>query len=173
MRLVTLCLLSACAASASASVSSNDGFVALAGGLQFPNGEVRDIVDTAYGMHLNLGLGTYGKAMIGFPTFEFDWGHIAGKGSRLDTVNVTYCERLVLQDGVYVGGGVGTAWNRFIRGTEAHGDGEKKNKLGPCLRGIVGMTLSQQFFVEGLAFYNGKVDGVDANALAVQVGVRF
>ncbi len=112
MRLIAILTALSCAGSAAAA-SGGEGFVALAGGIHYPNAEVRNLLDTQYGLHLNLGLGANGQAMIGFPSFEFDWGHITGNGSRLDTGNLTYCERVHLQEGIYVGAGAGTAWNRL------------------------------------------------------------
>jgi hypothetical protein len=168
MRLSAVLLSIICAGPAMAA-SGADGFVALAGGIHYPNGEVRNITDTQYGLHLNLGLGADGVAMVGFPTFEFDWGHITGKGNRLDSSSVMYCERVRLQQGVYVGAGAGTVWNRLVR-NEAD---EAVDKLGIGIRGMVGVTIFRQMYVECAVFYNGKVDGLDANAAAVIAGVRF
>lgn len=167
MRLSALLLSLACIGPAAA--ASSDGFMALAGGIHYPNADVRSLMDKQYGMHLNVGLGAYGQAMLGFPTFEFDWGHLVGRGNRLDTANVTYCERVRLQQGVYIGGGAGTAWNRLVR-SEADA---AVNDFSLCLRGMVGVTLYRQFFVECSVFYNGKIDDLDANAAAVLAGVRF
>lgn len=181
MRKSALLFLAAFAGSAAAvsAPASQDGFIALGGGLNLPNGEIRDLTGSKYGMHLNLGLGAWGTALVGFPTFEFDWGHVTGKGNRLDTVNMIYCERVMLQEGVYIGGGAGTSWIRLVRqaplveGETVGGDDSKENTFNFCLRGMIGMTVFRQFYIEGAAFYNGNIDGVDANALAVLAGVRF
>jgi len=153
--------------------SSNDGFVSLSGGLHYPSGEIRELTDSTYGFHVNGGLGTYATAMIGFPTFELDWGHVSGKGNTLDTVAFTYVERVNLQEGVYVGGGLGTAMNRWVLSSQSGGDDSAEVNFRPCVRGLVGMTLARQFFIEGNAFYNGSIGGVDANAISLVAGIRF
>ncbi len=38
---------------------------------------------------------------------------------------------------------------------------------------MVGVTVYRQFFIECAVFYNGKIEGIDANAAAILAGVRF
>jgi hypothetical protein len=124
-------------------------------------------------MHLNVGVGAYETALVGCPSFEMDWGHITGRGSRLDSFGGYYCERMNLQQGVYVGAGGGLVWNRLTLSTDSGGDGGQSSSLRPSLRGMIGMSFGRQYFIEAAAFYNGAVNGIDANALALLAGIKF
>jgi hypothetical protein len=125
---------------------------------------------------VTLGWGEPTVALIGAPSLDMDWVHAAGKGNKFDSVGLTYNERILLSDDLYLGVGIGSYYSR-IKATSDAGFVYEGNRIYPGGRAMIGSYLGggrgSAFFTEFGYTYRGEVKGISANNLFWTVGVWF
>ena len=143
----------------------------VAGGVGLFSGDLRMLTDQR-GYTAGIGWGDKTTALIGAPSLDLTWGHVAGQGNKFDSIAVMYSERVPLADSVYLGAGLGSFWNQLT----VQGNKETKWPLG--LRGSAGLSLGSfsKFspFVEATWFYPlAKTGGLDTSYVAIMGGFWF
>ena len=143
----------------------------VAGGISMFSGDLRELTDLR-GYTAAIGWGDTKTSLIGAPSLDLTWSHVAGQGNKFDSVSVMYSERVPLAETVYLGAGVGSFWNRL----DVQGDKEQKWMLG--VRGSAGLSLggfsSRSPFVEVTWFYPlEKIRGIQADYIALVAGFWF
>lgn len=143
----------------------------VAGGLGFFAGDLRKLTDQR-GYTAAIGWGDQKRSLVGMPSLDLSYGHVAGQGNKFDSLAVMYSERIPLADSVYLGAGVGSFWNHL----SVQGNNEQKWTIGA--RGSAGLSLgsisSLSPFVEITWFYPlEKTMGVQTDYLALVAGFWF
>ncbi len=162
--------LSAPAIGTGAAAASDVPFY-VAGGISMFSGDLRELTDQR-GYTAAIGWGDKKTSLIGAPSLDVTWGHVAGNGNKFDSVSVMYSERVPLAETIYLGAGVGSFWNHL----DIQGDKEQKWALGA--RGSVGISLggfsSLSPFVEITWFYPLEtIRGVKTDFIALVAGFWF
>lgn len=122
------------------------------------------------GHHVLLGFSAPERAFVGWPWFDMEWSRNSGEGTRLDTIGVTYVERVPLWM-FWLGGGIGSAYHnvRIDRGSDVTRD----DKWRFAAKAVVGAELFKPLYVEASYFYGGKAGGEKMDYVTLDIGVRF
>jgi hypothetical protein len=166
-----IAVLAATALAVGGAASASDVPFYAAGGLALFSGDLRDLTDQR-GYTAAVGWGDKVRSLIGAPSLDLTWGHVAGNGNKYDSVSVMYSERVPLAESVYLGAGVGSFWNQL------NVQGEKDSDWTIGARGSAGVSLggfsSFSPFVEVTWFYPiEKTHGVRTDFVAIVGGFWF
>lgn len=147
----------------------------IAGGVSQFDKEIRDMT-TDYPWTVGLGWGESEAALFGAPSIDLEWAHASGQGNKFDSYGVTYNERALITDSLYIGFGIGSYYNR-IDATDKDGKVYHASKWFPAGRAILGLNLGGgrygSLFTELAYTYRGEVEGLDANSFSLVVGFWF
>lgn len=143
----------------------------VAGGISLFSGDLRELTDQR-GYTAAIGWGDTKRSLIGAPSLDLTWSHVAGQGNKFDSVSVMYSERVPLAEMVYLGAGVGSLWNQL------NVQGEKEQKWTIGVRGSAGLSLggfsNLSPFVEVTWFYPlEKTRGIQTDYIALAAGFWF
>jgi hypothetical protein len=142
----------------------------LAGGVSYFDAEVRRMTKDI-GYYAALGyVDRANSGAFGMSSVDLEYRTSVGRGSRVDSFDICYSERAAIsQDGVYMGIGVGS-WYHRMRDNQA---GDSTRRWRPGAKGIIGLDLKRDLFMEVSYHYSGKVSGVSTAGFVAALGVRF
>jgi hypothetical protein len=146
----------------------------LEGGLNYLSSAAREAT-SAHGIHVGFGYVSDDTALLlqsGFGGVDFDWRHAARDSNRLDTVSVCYSERFYGVAGdLYIGYGVGSAFNRLERHTPTINSTDKDWRI--ALKAMVGYVIGGGLILEAGYHYTGKVGDLQSSGATLDVGLWF
>jgi len=122
------------------------------------------------GHHVLLGFSAPERGFVGWPWFDMEWSRNSGEGTRLDTIGVTYVERVPLWL-LWLGGGVGSAYHDVRIDTDDNTRRDQKWRF--AAKAVVGAELFKPLYIEAAYFYAGSAGGEKMDYVTLDIGLRF
>ncbi len=122
------------------------------------------------GHHILLGFSAPERGFVGYPWLDLEWSRNSDKGNRLDTVGVTYVERVPLWK-LWLGAGVGSVYHNVRIETDS--GVRRDTKWDFAAKAVVGIDLFKPVYVEAGYMYAGKAAGKSMDYIFVDLGLRF
>jgi len=122
------------------------------------------------GHHILLGFSAPERGFVGYPWLDLEWSRNSQRGTRLDTLGVTYVERVPLWK-LWLGGGLGSAYHDVRINT---GSGLRRDtSWNFAAKAVVGLDLFNPVYVEAGYIYAGKAAGESMDYVFIDLGLRF
>lgn len=138
--------------------------------------DLRDTLDGRWGGYAGLAVLVAEKGLLGMPSLDVDVRFAPGKGGDLTSVESSYAERSLVGDRWWLGAGLGANWMRLsLKGKSQIPvtTDKQESKWGVGGKGMIGMLISNRFFVEGTYHYTPKILGTDTTSVSVGIGYWF
>lgn len=116
---------------------------------------------------------------MGMPSADLDLRYASSHSSTFTAFATSYAERRKIGDQWWLGFGIGGEYLRVKRaprqdaGAATTTDVEESHKWVVSGKGMLGLLITQRFFLEGTYHYSPKVLGVETTSMSIGLGYWF